>query len=148
MVEINIYQSNDIVEKYISSWNIDDEKTILNFQKYFEGQNVNVVSIISYLDKFILDEVKDFIKPLNINKDSALYLVKLIYLNENLFSKFNIFNLQSKKESFIKELLKHKDYYSLPVQHKIEMPTQTIKIFNPFAFVITFLKGMKKYVRK
>lgn len=148
MVEINIYQSNDIVENYLLSWGIEDEFFISSFQHKFEGKNFSFFAIITFFEDIIVKNSKQFINSLSLERDYAIALIKLIYLDQKLFLKFNIFDLQNKQDAFIKTLFKFKDYYIFPVQNKMEMIPQSIKIFNPFSIFTSYWRKLKNHVFK
>lgn len=140
MVEIKLYRQEDIVASYVKSFGIDNPLTIEAMQKLVPDTS-SLKGIIDALDKYVLSELKDFCPDSNLDNDAKLALIKMIYLQNKLYQKYNIFALKDKKDLLIQEL-SFFNTYALPTSAPSEMPHQSIKIYNPF---VSF-KGLISHV--
>ena len=129
MVEIKLYRQEDIVASYVKSFGINNPLTIEAMQKLVP-ETSSLKGIIDTLDKYILGELKDFCPSLSDN-DAKLALIKMIYLQNKLYQKCDIFALQDKKDWLLNELNRY-NIYALPTSFPSKMPHQSITIYNPF----------------
>lgn len=138
MVEIKLYRQEDIVASYVKSFGINSSLTIEAMQKLVPDTS-SLKGIVDALDKHILGELKDFCPGLE--NDAKLALIKMIYLQNKLYQKCDIFALKNQKDWLINELNRH-NIYALPRPFPSKMPTQSIMLYNPFVR----LKGLISHV--
>lgn len=138
MVEIKLYRQEDIIASYIKSFGIDNPHTISAMQKLASATS-SLKGIIDVLDQHILHNLQDFCPNQDLDDNARLALIKMIYLQNKLYQKCDIFMCQDKKDWLINELTRH-NIYTLPISAPSKMPTQSIKIYNPFLHLIGFIR--------
>ena len=130
MVEIKLYRQEDIVASYVKSFGINTPLTIEAMQKLVPDTS-SLKGIIDTLDKYILSEFKAFCAGSGLEDDAKLALIKMIYLQNQLYKECDIFMPQGKKDWLIEEL-NRRNIYALPKPFPSQMPTQSITLYNPF----------------
>ena len=148
MAGIRLYQPDEIIKEYVYSWHIRDEQTVTAMKLLAKDRTGSLQDIFDCLEGHILSQVAGFVKAVALSKEQTLALIKLIYLQEELYHWVDIFNPGRQKAFLEEQLARFGQKYALPTAHLSEMIPQVIKIYNPLQRIRLRLQRILGRVRK
>ncbi len=148
MAGIKLYRAEEVVREYVYSWRIKDEETIAAMQNLMKEHSDSLQSILTCLEQYVQSQISGFAFASSLPAEQALALAKLIYLQEKLYQKVNIFIPGNRKNDLEQLLNQCWHRYALPATHPSVMAPQAIRIYNPFMRLKFFIQRMIQHVRK
>ncbi len=140
MVAIKLYQPEDLIKSYVSSWHIDSATTISALSDEAAKDVKSLDELLDWLDNYLLSRLMPIKKDKILSDGQFLALVKVVYLQHELYQDFNIFDIAAVTEDKLIKLQEAMSEYKFLPEKKVVMPEQKIKVYNPFSLFLQYLK--------
>ncbi len=140
MVALKLYQPEDLIKSYALSWHVDAPATILALSDEATKEIKSLDELLDWLDNYLLSQLKVIKKDKSLSDEQFLALVKVVYLQHELYQDFNIFDIASATEDKLIKLQEAMSEYKFLPEKKVVMPEQKIKVCNPFSLFLQYLK--------
>ncbi len=140
MVAIKLYQPEDLIKSYALSWHIDSAATVSALSEKISKEVKSFDELLNWLDNYLLSQLKSIKKDKSLSDEQFLALVKVVYLQHELYQDFSIFDIASATEDKLIKLQEAMSEYKFLPEKKVVMPEQKIKVYNPFSLFLQYLK--------